>query len=268
MRPYWHNLFRRLQGDQDAGPPPGPVLRAGAAILARLYGLGAGLRRTLYARGLLRTKKLPAPVVSVGNLTVGGAGKTPVVACLARLWRDRGKRVAILSRGYGGQSRGVTCISDGQHTYTYKNPPEVGEEPYWLARTLPGVAVYTGACRYAAGVAAWEESPTGPLSAGRRLPAFSAVPGPGPGAAGRGLALRQRPAPAPGAVTRAPHGPGRGPEPHPDPVRPGAPPGAAYGYPRRLPGPHGVDRGHHSGGGHRLSRGAGRGRLRPCATGP
>jgi tetraacyldisaccharide 4'-kinase len=100
-------------------------------------------------------RKLPAPVVSVGNLTVGGTGKTPVVACLARLWRDRGKRVAILSRGYGGQSRNVACISDGRETY--KKPPEVGEEPYWLARTLPGVAVFTGACRYAAGLAAWQE---------------------------------------------------------------------------------------------------------------
>jgi tetraacyldisaccharide 4'-kinase len=155
MRPYWHNLFRRLQGDQDAGPPPGPVVRAGAAVASRLYGLGAGVRRTLYARGWLTARRLPAPVVSVGNLTVGGTGKTPVVACLARLWQDRGRRVAILSRGYGGQSRGVTCISNGQNTY--KKPPEVGEEPYWLARTLPGVAVYTGACRYAAGLAAWEE---------------------------------------------------------------------------------------------------------------
>jgi tetraacyldisaccharide 4'-kinase len=100
-------------------------------------------------------RKLPAPVVSVGNLAVGGTGKTPVVACLARLWRDRGKRVAILSRGYGGQSRQVACISDGQHIY--KKPPEVGEEPYWLARALPGVAVYTGVCRYAAGMAAWGE---------------------------------------------------------------------------------------------------------------
>ena len=155
MRLYWHNLFRRLQGDQGAGPSPGPVLCASAAVLARLYGLGARGRRALYARGLRTARHLPARVVSVGNLTVGGAGKTPVVALLARLWRDRGMRVAILSRGYGGQSRGVTCISDGQNTY--RTPPEVGEEPYWLARTLPGVAVYTGACRYAAGLAAWEE---------------------------------------------------------------------------------------------------------------
>src|SRR4030042_3967832 len=122
MRPYWHNLFQRLQGDQSEGLPPGLVVRAGAAAASRLYGLGAGLRRTLYARGWLQTKKLPAPVVSVGNLTVGGTGKTPVGACLARLCRDRGQRVAILSRGYGGQSRGVTCISDGQPTF--KHPPE------------------------------------------------------------------------------------------------------------------------------------------------
>ncbi len=155
MRPYWHNLFRSLQGTADAGPPPGPVVRAGAALLARLYGLGAGWRRTLYARGVLRTKKLPAPVVSVGNLTVGGTGKTPVVACLARLLQDQGRRVAILSRGYGGRARDVTRLSDGERLY--QKPPDVGEEPYWLARTLPGVAVYTGACRYAAGLAAWEE---------------------------------------------------------------------------------------------------------------
>jgi tetraacyldisaccharide 4'-kinase len=155
MRPYWHNLFQRLQGDPGAGPIPGPVVRAAASAAARLYGLGARMRRNLYAKGWLRTQKLPAPVVSVGNLTVGGTGKTPVVACLARLFQDRGQRVAILSRGYGGQSPGVTCISDGQNIY--KKPPEVGEEPYWLARTLPGVAVYTGPCRHAAGLAAWQE---------------------------------------------------------------------------------------------------------------
>lgn len=86
---------------------------------------------------------------------MGGAGKTPVVACLARLLRDRGQRVAILSRGYGGRARGPTRVSDGERLY--HQPPEVGEEPYWLARHLPGVAVYTGACRYAAGTAAWEE---------------------------------------------------------------------------------------------------------------
>jgi tetraacyldisaccharide 4'-kinase len=154
MRPYWHNLFGRLRGGEGAGPPANPAIRAGAAVLARFYGLGAWARRALYARGVLRVKRLPAPVVSVGNLTVGGTGKTPMVACLARLWQDRGGRVAILSRGYGGRAQGVTRVSDGEHLY--QKPPEVGEEPYWLARALPGAAVYTGADRCAAGMAAWE----------------------------------------------------------------------------------------------------------------
>lgn len=155
MRSYWHNLFQRLQGADDGGPPPNAMLAAGAAVAAWFYGRVAGLRRTIYTRGMLRTKKLPAPVISVGNLTVGGTGKTPVVACLARLWRDRGRRVAILGRGYGGRNQGSIRLSDGERLY--HKPPEVGEEPYWLARTLPGVAVYTGACRYAAGLAAWKE---------------------------------------------------------------------------------------------------------------
>jgi tetraacyldisaccharide 4'-kinase len=154
MNPAWHNFFQRLKGAENAGPPLNAVLVAGAAVASWLYGRGARLRRALYTRGLFKANRLPAPVISVGNLTVGGTGKTPVVACLARLWRDRGRRVAILSRGYGGRRRSATCLSDGEHVY--HQPPEVGEEPYWLARTLPGVAVYTGPCRYTAGLAAWE----------------------------------------------------------------------------------------------------------------
>ncbi len=149
MRPHWHNLFRRLQGAEDAGPPPSAMLAAGAVVTSWFYGRGAQLRRTLYARGVFTVKRLPAPVISVGNLTVGGTGKTPMVACLARLWRDRGKRVAILSRGYGGRTQAATRLSDGKRLY--HQPPEVGEEPYWLARALPGVAVYTGTSRYRGG---------------------------------------------------------------------------------------------------------------------
>jgi tetraacyldisaccharide 4'-kinase len=155
MRSYWHNLFRRLQGAEGAGPPPRALLTALAAAASRLYGLGARGRRAFYAWGLLQVRRLPAPVISVGNLAVGGTGKTPVVAYLARLLRDRGQRVAILSRGYGGLTHRATRLSDGERLYL--KPPEVGEEPYWLARALPGVAVYTGACRFAAGMAAWDD---------------------------------------------------------------------------------------------------------------
>jgi tetraacyldisaccharide 4'-kinase len=151
---YWHNLFARLQ-ERQGSPPAGGLLRAAAGALSTCYGLGARMRRGLYARGCFQVKRLPAPVVSVGNLTVGGTGKTPVVACLARLLQGRGQRVAILSRGYGGRSRGVVRLSDGDQIF--QKPPAVGEEAYWLARQLPGVAVYTGPCRHTAGLAAWRE---------------------------------------------------------------------------------------------------------------
>lgn len=170
MTTTWHNLFQRLQ-ELDQGQKRTGVSRSAYPFLAdslgkflvlplvtslsHLYGLGARLRRTFYAQGWLKTQRLPAPVISVGNLTVGGTGKTPMVACLARLFQRQGQKVAILSRGYGGAAKNVTCISDGRQIY--KRPPEVGEEAYWLARTLPGVGVYTAPSRYIAGLAAWRE---------------------------------------------------------------------------------------------------------------
>lgn len=131
------------------------VLTFLAAPFSELYGLGARLRRRLYRQGWFKTRTLPAPVVSVGNLTVGGTGKTPLTASLARWFQAQGLRVAVLSRGYGGRRREVTCLADGERLY-YK-PPVVGEEAFWLARHLPGVLVYTGASRHAAGLAAWQD---------------------------------------------------------------------------------------------------------------
>jgi tetraacyldisaccharide 4'-kinase len=157
MNLFWHNLFARLQEHPDNAPRSAglALLSALTAAAAAGYGLGARSRRGLYRRGLLRVRRLPAPVWSVGNLAVGGTGKTPVTACLARHLQNRGCRVAILSRGYGGDRRYVTKVSDGVSLYA--RPPAVGEEAYFLARTLPGVAVYTGACRYEAGMEAWRD---------------------------------------------------------------------------------------------------------------
>ncbi len=73
--------------------------------LSLLYGAIVWFRVWLYARGLLKQKRLKAPVVSVGNLTVGGTGKTPMVIWIAERLISEGKRVAILSRGYGGSNR-------------------------------------------------------------------------------------------------------------------------------------------------------------------
>jgi tetraacyldisaccharide 4'-kinase len=121
--------------------------------LAHLYGLGARGRRTLYDRGWLQPKQLPCPVVSIGNLVAGGAGKTPLTAFLAGRLQAAGCRVAILSRGYGGRAPGINVVSDGQRIFI--QPPQAGDEACLLAQKLPGIPIVTGADRFQAGLQAW-----------------------------------------------------------------------------------------------------------------
>lgn len=122
--------------------------------LAALYGAVASVRARLYARHWLETRRLARPVVSVGNLTLGGTGKTPFVAALARHLCDAGLRPAIVSRGYGRRSRGVVVVSDGFSVKVDRD--QAGDEPWMLARELPGVAVVVGESRFEAGQVAEE----------------------------------------------------------------------------------------------------------------
>jgi len=111
-----------------------------------LYSLAMRLRASLYRRGALRSYRFDAPVVSVGNLTMGGTGKTPMVQYLARLFQEHGFRPAIVSRGYGGAARGkVNVVSDGNKLLL--DAHAAGDEPRLLAETLPGVPVLTGVVR-------------------------------------------------------------------------------------------------------------------------
>ncbi len=121
--------------------------------LAPLYSLAMLTRAALYARGILTRQRLTVPVVSVGNLTLGGTGKTPMVLHLARLLAGSGRRVAVVSRGYGGRAKGqVNVVSDGQALLL---PAELaGDEPRLLAENLAGVPVLTGARRALVGQAA------------------------------------------------------------------------------------------------------------------
>lgn len=119
------------------------------------YALLQHLRAVLYQTGSLRTKRLPRPVISIGNITVGGTGKTPVTACIARLLLAQGLKVAVLSRGYGGSREGQTAIvSDGEHVFL--TAEECGDEPFLLATTVTGLMVVTGSDRHAAGLLAME----------------------------------------------------------------------------------------------------------------
>jgi tetraacyldisaccharide 4'-kinase len=121
------------------------------SILTAAYGHVATLRRSWYERHPSARRRLARPVISVGNLSVGGSGKTPVVAALARLLRDAGERPSILSRGYGRRidDPGAVVVSDGERTHA--GVERAGDEPYLLARALPGVPVVVAADRYLAG---------------------------------------------------------------------------------------------------------------------
>jgi len=114
--------------------------------LAPLYSAAMRLRETCYRQGVFTSHKMEVPVISVGNLTMGGTGKTPMVQCLARLLQTHGFHPAIISRGYGGMARGkVNLVSDGVNLLL--DARMAGDEPRFLAETLPGVPVLTGVVR-------------------------------------------------------------------------------------------------------------------------
>lgn len=113
------------------------------ALLGWPVATASRLRRAAYARGLLHATRLAGPVISVGNLSMGGRGKTPVVARVCELLREDGLAVAVLSRGYKGTFRGdCLFVSDGEHVTA--SAALAGDEPVMLARQLPGVVVAVG----------------------------------------------------------------------------------------------------------------------------
>ena len=139
--------------DEDRAGSPITPLNTLLGLLSLPYRGAVALRNGLYDRGLFRQEKLPCPVISVGNLVVGGTGKTPMVILLAKLLRDKGHRPAVLSRGYGGRAKAsVNTVSDGNRILmTWR---EAGDEPVLIARSLPGVPVLTGPRRRLTGRAA------------------------------------------------------------------------------------------------------------------
>ena len=126
------------------------------SALSAVYGGVARLRRSWYERRPASRARLPRPVISVGNIVVGGSGKTPVVAALAAVLTRLGHRTAILSRGYGRTSRpgDVVIVSDG--TGPLVPVEESGDEPQMLARDVARVPIVVCADRFRAGLAAIE----------------------------------------------------------------------------------------------------------------
>ena len=112
--------------------------------LSGIYGGVVGARNALYDRGWLRSRRLQGPVISVGNVSTGGSGKTPFVILLGELLKARGIRFDVLSRGYGRKTRGVLLVNPGGLARDF------GDEPLLIARRLQAPVV-VGEDRYEAG---------------------------------------------------------------------------------------------------------------------
>ena len=108
-------------------------------LLATIYGAGVKLRNALYDRGVIRSYSLGARTISIGNITTGGTGKTPLVAHVAEILADAGEKVGILTRGYGRQGSGRVLVSDGDRVLV--DARTGGDEPVELASKLIGKAV-------------------------------------------------------------------------------------------------------------------------------
>jgi tetraacyldisaccharide 4'-kinase len=141
--------WQRIWNDDGASRRYAPA-RTILYPLSLLYRLIINLRNWLYNHNIFQQIKLTCPVISVGNITVGGTGKTPCVIWLARMLQEQGFRPAVLSRGYGGKSSGpVNIVSDGKDILA--SSAMAGDEPYLMARTLQNIPVITGPKRVLTG---------------------------------------------------------------------------------------------------------------------
>jgi len=128
--------------EEGFGPGPARVLAAAGGGYRGLL----GAREWLYGRGILKSRALPCRVVSIGNLTVGGTGKTPAVEVAVQTLAALGHRPAVVSRGYGRSTRGIQIVADAASIRL--DPEESGDEPFLLARRLPGIPVVVGSNRH------------------------------------------------------------------------------------------------------------------------
>jgi tetraacyldisaccharide 4'-kinase len=124
-------------------------------FLPLFYRAAVSLRLSLYRQGLIKSTTLPGRVVSIGNVTVGGTGKTPAVIMIAERAMAWGRRVCILTRGYGGRKKGRMPLVVSDTTGVLARPEEAGDEAFLMAKRLPGVPILASPYRVKAGLEAF-----------------------------------------------------------------------------------------------------------------
>jgi tetraacyldisaccharide 4'-kinase len=123
--------------------------------ISKVYGMAMAIRLSLYKSKVLKTWRLPCKVISIGNITLGGVGKTPMTLYMAEMIKSMGLNPVIVCRGYKGEyEHSVQMVTDGAGIFM--GPKQAGDEPYLMASKLIGVPVFVGKNRYASGMKAWE----------------------------------------------------------------------------------------------------------------
>jgi tetraacyldisaccharide 4'-kinase len=135
--------------------PDTPIVTAGLSALSVGYRAALALREMAYRLRVFQTGRLGCPVISVGNITLGGSGKTPVAELAARTMRELGAQPAVVSRGYGRSTRGAHVVADRDGIRL--DARAAGDEPRMLAERLPGIPVVVGENRLVAGGLAVEQ---------------------------------------------------------------------------------------------------------------
>ena len=152
------NVYRYIKQHVEAsmtGEGKTPFLSLASVLytISLFYGFGQKLREFAYRQRLLPSHQLPCKVICIGNLTVGGTGKTPMTMHVAQEIKRLGYNTAIVSRGYRGGAEGRGgIVSDGQSIHM--GPEQAGDEPFMIAHSLRGIPVIVGKNRYAAGMLA------------------------------------------------------------------------------------------------------------------
>ncbi len=147
-------IVERIEAIMKSIGEPSPVwLGKVLFAISKGYGLGVRLRTAAYDKGIFKTRHLPCVVVSIGNVTLGGSGKTPLTVYIAKTLQRLGYRVTVISRGYGGTAeKSGSIVSDGSQVLVSADVS--GDEPFMMAQQLAGTPILVGADRYRSGMLA------------------------------------------------------------------------------------------------------------------
>jgi tetraacyldisaccharide 4'-kinase len=152
-----NRLKKRVEDIMHGADTHPPVSAASILqLFAGIYGLGQRLRAQMYRRHIIKPRRLPCKVIAIGNITVGGTGKTPMTIFVARYLQRLGYRPAVVSRGYKGRAEKIgAVVSDGKKILL--GPDQAGDEPFLMACRLSHIPVAVGGNRFAVGTMVLKE---------------------------------------------------------------------------------------------------------------